>query len=152
MPCWTYKERESHGLFDGEYGTPPADIIIESAVRYTPYIKQTYGQDILIHEQRLDHRSPEMFQQAQGTTKTWDKVIFQAPVFDQMTSLWLDFRLLEVDWYPRFGIQEWIFDKDQELAGFTGQVDLTSHTFEVNNQYVEATIEVRTIPLTNLTP
>jgi hypothetical protein len=141
------KDRESHGLFDGEYGTPPADIIIESAVRYNPYIMQTYGQDILIHEQLLAHRSPEMFQQAEGTTKTWDEVIFQAPVFDQMTSLWLNFRLLEVDWYARFGIQEWIFDKDQELASFTGQVNLTNHTFEVNNQYVKATIEVRVIPM-----
>jgi len=141
------KDRESHGLFDGENGTPPADIIIESAVRYNPYIKQTYGQDILIHEQLLAHRSPEMFNQLEGTTIPWDKTIFMAPVFDEMTSLWLDLRLLEVDWYPRFGVQEWIFDKDQLLGSFTGQVSLTNHTFEVDNEYVRATIEVRMIPL-----
>ena len=140
-------DRESHVLFDGENGAPPAEIVVESEVRYNPYVQQTFGKNILIHQSLLEHRDPEMFTQQQGTTMAWDWPIYTAPVLDEMDSLSLEFKLLEVDWYPRMSVQEWIFDKDQQLLSFSGQVELVDHEFELESEYVRAVIEVNVVPL-----
>lgn len=140
-------DRESHGLFDGENGASPAEIVVESEVRYNPYVQETFGKNILIHESLLEHRAPEMFTQDQGTIMPWSWPIYIAPVLDEMESLHLEFKLLEVDWYPRMNVQEWVFDTDEQLLSYSGQVPLSDHEFELENEYVRAVIEVNIVPL-----
>jgi hypothetical protein len=138
------KDRESHALFDGENGTAPAEITYDVEVRYNPYIKNTYGRDVLVHEASVEHRSAELYTQEEGTTLNPHMVIFEGPVFDQMTELRLDIKLLEADWYPRFNVKEWAFDIHQELASYHGQVPLVDKSvISFESEYLKAKIEMR---------
>lgn len=129
---------------------PPAEIIVEHQVRYNPYLKDTYGRDVLISESRYDHRTPEMFTLAKGERDRESRLIYSGPVFDDMESLWLKVTLLEVDWYPRFGVRELvggIGDKHDALVTFAGQVALRDHSFTHTNANARIEISVRVVDL-----
>jgi hypothetical protein len=142
-----YKDRENHTLFDGENGKPPAEIIVETEVRYNPYIKDTFGKDVLIHDDKLSYRTPEMFTQQKDTIMAPNLVIYSGPVFDQMTSIKLSINVLEADWYQRMKLYEWLFDPDQELIGYAGQIELKNQEFEIKNDYMRCKIEVKLVDL-----
>lgn len=141
-------------LFDDLEGSaltdpPPAEVVVEHQIRYSPYLPDTYGRNPLISESRLEYRTPEMFSAIQ-TIKTYpDQVIFAGPVFDDMTSLWLKAEVLEVDWYPRFNVEEpaGLIDTDDALITFQGQVELTDHEFTHQNGLARMVIEVDAIDL-----
>jgi hypothetical protein len=50
--------------------------------------------------------------------------------------------LLEVDWYPTYKIQEWAFDADQELASFSGAIEIRDGTIEFSSEYARAKLAV----------
>jgi len=140
-------DREHHDALDGEHGDPPAEIIAVSRVRYNPYVLDTFGQDILVHDDQLDYRTPGMFIQNQGETLSPGLVVFAGPVFDEMDSLRLDLDLHEVDWYPHQEVREYIFDHEQSLVGFHDQVPLSDDTITFENEYARVRLKVRLIQL-----
>jgi hypothetical protein len=142
-----YQDREHHDSGDGEHGDPPAEIAVESRIRYNPYVATTFGRDLLVHEDTIDHRTPEVLVLNQGDILQPDLPIFAGPVFDEMTELFLDFELLEVDWYPRMQVREWVFDPHQRILGFTGQVPLVDDVIMLGSEYGRAWLEVKVVPL-----
>ena len=145
------KDRESHALIpgtDGENGTPPAEIIVESEVRFNPYVLTTFGKDVLVHDDKLTYRTPVMWSQEQGKTFQPNLSVFEGPVLDQMTDMRMDLVALEVDWYPHYKVAEWAFNTDSTLVEFHGQVPLTDGaTFTANNGYAKCTFTVRVYDL-----
>ena len=125
-----------------QQGLKPAEIAAEVAVTFDPYVAKTFSKSVLVHQARTEHRSAELFTMAEKDIKKPELVLFSGPVFDAMTSLKLSVWLLEMDWYPRFGVQEWIFDKHQQLAAWSGDVQLQDGTFEFKNKNVRAVVRV----------
>jgi hypothetical protein len=140
-------DREHHDALDGEHGDPPAEIIAESQVRYNPYVQDTFGQDILVHDDQLEYRTPDIFTQNQGEIVQPELSIFEGPVFDEMSSLQLDLELLEVDWYPHREVREYIFDYQQGLVGFHGQLQLTNGVVTFENENARVRLKVRVVQL-----
>lgn len=134
---------EAEGLDFENQGTPPAELAFETEVRYDPYVKDTWGRNVLVSETKIAQRTPEILIQKQGETTKPDMPIYEAPVFDDMTSLRLDWELLEVDWYPRFGIYEWAFDPHEALVSFHGQVPIEDADIVVENGKVKVIMQVR---------
>lgn len=140
-------DREKDDLFGAENGAPPAEIAFETEVRYNPYVLETFGRDVLVAEQRVSDRSPDLFTEEEGQTILPQRRVFEGPIFDAMTELHLDLVLLEVDWYPRFGVLEWAFDVDQALAEVHTQIPLVDGIVPFESQYVkgELKVEVKTL-------
>ena len=141
------KDREKHSILDKENGLPPAEVAVEVQVRYDPYVKKTFGKDVLIHNHTLAQRTPSVWQQKQGQTLTTKRLLFSGPILDGMKELRLSLKVLEVDWYPRGKVAEWAFDAHQSLIDYTGQVALKNGSFEIKSQYARARIEVRVVTL-----
>jgi hypothetical protein len=139
-----YQDRETG---DGEHGDAPAEISVESMVRYNPYVQDTFGQDLLLHDDKISYRTPEMLTLDVGDILEPDLLIFAGPVFDDMTELYLDFKLLEVDWYPRMQVREWLFDAHQLILDHIGQVPLTDDIIMLGSEYGRAWLEVKVVPL-----
>mgnify|MGYP000865112828 CR=1 FL=1 len=139
-------DREKDSIFDfSENGTPPAEIAIESEVRYNPYILDTYGRDVLIHDDKLAYRTPNTWTMTEGETQDFDeKVIYYGPIFDEMESLHLHMKLLEVDWYLKDKIYEYAADAHEALLTYDGQIPLTSaHTsIPAASEYAKIIIDV----------
>ncbi len=145
-----YNDLESHGLFDGNDGQPPAEVAVESQVRYNPYILDTYGQNVLVHDDRVANRSTEIFV-VEGTHMPMDPnyTVFAGPIFDQMTELHLKADFLEMDSYARFGISEMGFSLDphDKLIGFDDQVPLYDHDIVIENDNAKIVMEVNVVDL-----
>lgn len=137
------KDRESHGLFDGENGQSPAEVSMEVEVKYNPYVSETFGLDVLAHQSLIDQRTPSVFSMNQGTTAYPGTVVFEGPVFDEMTELYLNLKALEVDWYPRYLVNEWQFDAHESLASFSGQVALTNGIVDFETEYARCRLAVK---------
>jgi hypothetical protein len=139
------KDREAHGLFDSEHGTPPAEVSFQAEVRYNPYIAKAFGKDIVVHEDTVEFRSAPVFVQTEGTTLKPGIRVFEGPVYDAMDEFRLDFKLLEVDWYPRFQVQEWVFDIHESLADFHGQVPVKDHEIPFESEYAKGRMTVEVV-------
>ena len=139
-----YQDRETGA---GEHGDAPAEISVESEVRYNPYVSDTFGRDLLLHDDKISYRTPELLTLNVGDILEPDLLIFAGPVFDDMTELYLDFKLLEVDWYPRMGVREWVFDAHQLILDHIGQVPLTDDIIMLGSEYGRAWLEVKVVPL-----
>jgi len=136
------KDRENHSLFDGEHGVPPAEVALEVSVAYDKPVSDVYGHKVVVHEVRVEHRTAEVITVEEHTSISPNLMVFEGPVFDSMTSLDLKVSLLEVDWYPRYKIQEWAFDADQELASFSGAIEIRNGTIEFSSEYARAKLAV----------
>ena len=123
-------------------GQAPAEVAAEVAVRYNPYVLQTFGKDVLVSEQRVAHRSAEVQPATQGQAKSMEWLLFAGPVFDDMQSLTLDLQLLEVDWYPRFGVLEWLLDPHQLLYGAALTLPLENKVHALSNGKVKLWLRV----------
>jgi len=141
------KDHESHGLFDGQNGKPPAEISFETEVRYNPYVMDAFGKNVLVHEDKTVYRSPPMYTQYQGQTMEPAIPVFAGPVFDEMDSLDLVFNLLEMDYYPRFGLGEWVWDKHQALIEVKGAVPLVNDVLEYENDFARIRLEIRVVDM-----
>ena len=138
-----YDDLEADGPFDlKNQGPPPAEVAFEVAVRYDPWLKATYGKDVLVSEQRVAHRSAEVLVAEQGKVLKPEWVLYAGPVFDAQPSISLDLLLLEADWYPRFGVAEWPLDIHELLLAVKEVVPLKDHTFEAKNKLARAVIRV----------
>ncbi len=145
-----YNDLEKHELFDGNDGQPPAEVAVESQVRYNPYILDTYGQNILVHDDRVDNRSTEIFiVEMENAPMDPDYTVFAGPIFDQMTELYLKVSFLEMDSYARFGISEMgiSLDPHDELIGFEGQIQLYDHDILWENDKAKVVLEVNVVDM-----
>ena len=138
-------DRESHSLLDSENGDPPAEIMVEVEVRYNPFVQDSFGKNVLVHDNKLEYRSLEMMTQEEKTTEYPDFTVFEAPVFDGMSELQLNMIVLEVDWCKRFGIEEWIFDEHQGLGSFNGAVPLVNNEIIVESEYARIVLDVKVV-------
>lgn len=136
---------EKDNLLDfSQEGDAPAEVSVEVGVRFNPYIKDTFGKNVLVHDSRLAQRTAPLWQQTQGTTSQPGTVLFQGPVFDQMTSLNLQVAVVEVDNYPAKKILENIGDPSDDLVTWQGAVPLTDgHTWTATSANAVATFAVR---------
>jgi len=123
-------------------GTPPADISLAVQVRYNPYVKTTFKKDLLVHDMRPTHRSAPLFTVKEKAKVKPNVLVYSGPVFDAMKSLLLSVQLLEMDWYPRHGVKEWLFKPHTTLATHNASVALKNGTFVVKNAKIRATFRV----------
>ncbi len=122
-----FDDKEKNDLFDfGDNGMPPAELVVEVEIRFDPYVQQTFGKTVLVHEAKLAHRSVEMWTQAEGTTTAPDQVVFAGPVFDAMTAMHAIVTVQEVDWYQRFNVVELggLLNVSKDVVGFAGALPL----------------------------
>jgi hypothetical protein len=144
---------EKDSLFDfSEGGNAPAEIVPEVEVRFNPYILDTFGEDLVVHRETITDRVAGYFTQEEDTVKTsLDYVLFEGPVFDEMTDIWMSLKLTEADAYAAAGINEELLGIGQdtkELASWSGSIALKSgDTFEFSNDNVNVRIKVRVINL-----
>lgn len=143
---------EKDNAFDfSEGGFSPAEIVPEVEVRFNPYILDNYQEDLAVHQETWADRVAGFFTQEEDTVKTPDYTLFEGPVLDEMTEVWLSLRLLEADAYAAQGINEELLGIGQDtkvLATWSGQVPLvTGHTFEFANDNVAVRVKVRVIDL-----
>jgi hypothetical protein len=136
---------EKDNLLDfSQEGNAPAEVALEIAARFNPYVKKTWDKNVLVHDSRLATRTAPLWEQSQGQTLQPNAVVFQGPVLDEMKEMWLSVQLVEVDQYGPKQILENIGDPSDELLGFTGEVPLVDgHTWTVKNANGEATFAVR---------
>ncbi len=139
-----YKSREKGSIIDfAEEGEGDSELAVESQVRYNPYLKDTFGRDVLVHETKIAHRSPDLFTMKAGEGKVVDYEVFAGPIFDDQTSLTLNASIQEVDRYARFGIQESLLDDGDEVCAFNGVVELKDGTFEGSSEFARCEFEVK---------
>ena len=137
-------DREKDGPLDfEENGEPPAEIVVENAVRYDPWLHEEHGLDVVVQRQELEDRSLELITATEGEVVETDLRVFEGPVFDGMDRLQLHVELLEVDWYHRLGIHEWGFDPHQGLLSADLDVPLEDGEVALENERVRATLSVR---------
>jgi len=141
------KDRESHQFLDGEQGTGPAEVVAETEVRFDPYVAGILGRAALVHEDRIEYRSPAVLRQQQGTTLTPGTVLFAGPVFDAMTELHLRADLVESDLFRRWGVQEALLDPTHRLLLVDRQVPLQDHVFTAESEYAAVSIAVRVVDM-----
>jgi hypothetical protein len=138
-----HDDHEQPGGFS-TFGEPPADLACDVRVSYDPYLADTFGTpSVLVHEQTLGDRSAPFFQMREGETASADAVLFDAPVFDDQTSLHLAFDLREVDHYPHFGVTELPSGDGSVLGSIDADVPLADGAIEIDTPDVRATVEVR---------
>jgi hypothetical protein len=137
-------DHEKDGSLDfSEEGLPPAELVAESTVRFNPYLEDTFATDIVAHEQLLVNRTLSIVSMSEGDTVAVDYSLFSGPVFDAMTSMQLEMRLLEVDTYPRYDLDEALVSGSEVLLAETLDLPLSNHTTTVANGDVSALVEVR---------
>ncbi len=141
------KDRESRNLFDGENGKPPAEVTMRVGVRYDPYVQQTFGRSVLVHEDRPEHRGAPLIEMSQNYTMDPDFMVFEGPVFDEMTSIRVEVELLEADWYPRFGVREYQFNIHERLIQWSGDVPLQDGNIDFQNEYAKVRMNVQVLPM-----
>ena len=102
----------------------------------------TFGVDTFVHEQAVEDRSPIVRPHTQGTSRDMDYRLFEGPVFDDMTELSLTAEVLEVDWFPRWGVDEWAADIHEQVILISRQVPIETGTLSFENERARGTIEV----------
>lgn len=135
-----------------EGGSSPAEVSVEVEVRYNPYVQETFGRNVLLHDEKIHHRSADLFTMAEGQTKQPKQVLYSGPIFDAMTSMHLVANVREVDWYPRFDVREILpplrpEDGSDRLVHFSGQIPLENHTFTRESDYAKVTFGVKVVDL-----
>ena len=140
-----WDDRENHAAFDGEHGTAPAEVVVTSKVRFNPYVLETFGKDVLVHDDQIDYRTPYMLVQDMSQVLQPNLPVFEGPVLDEMTQIQVDMKVMEVDQYDRFGLAEWLINPNVELVGFNGLIDLSDQTFEVSSDFATITISVEVL-------
>ncbi len=130
-----------------EQGAPPAEVVAETDVYYDPYTLPAFGRAAHVHQDRIDFRSADMFQQFAGTTLQPGQSLFEGPVFDGQDAFYLFVQLTEADWYPRWNVREAAVDPNRKLVAFAGVVPLVDHVIHVESEYAAADIAVHVVAL-----
>ena len=130
------KDRES-GIFD----RAPAEVVVESRVK-SPYVRAIDPTDPLLDEVTAERRNAPLFKMNKGETKTPNFVIFNGPVFDAQTSLSLNVKLLETDFYPAAGVNENALSPNVTLATLDQTVPLVSGDYTTTTADARFTIRV----------
>lgn len=130
-----------------ETGQSPAEISVEVEVRYDPYVATTLGRSVLVHEATIAQRTPDLFVMEEGKTERPEYLIYAGPIFDAMTEFQLDARIVEVDRYPRMGVEESLVTESSPLVRFEGAVPLHDHVIEISSQYASAKLSVEVVEL-----
>ena len=132
---------------EGLLDPAPSEIALDVEVRYNPYVLETFGRDILVHDDQVEYRSASMWVQAEGEVRPLEVVVFSGPVPDEMDSLRLDLVVLEVDYYPRYQVMENVFDIHEEMLSFHGQVALENGVVEFSNERASAVLSVEMVEM-----
>ncbi len=135
--------RDKEHLF---FDTAPAEIAVETKVRY-PYVAAIDPSNPLISESTMERRVAPVFRMAQGETKAPGLVLFDGPVFDAQTSVALDVRLAETDFYPAAGINENALSPAETVGRFTQEVPLRNGDYSVSTADARFTLQVVVEPL-----
>lgn len=138
--------------FEGNLGngSAPAEIILESKVRYNPYILENFNKDVLVHNSQYEYRTPDMLKMYEGETIYPDLTVFEAPVFDEMQHLYLDMELLEVDEYNRMNVHELplgLGDPHDALISYSGQIELADGIVPIENENIRLELQIKMVDL-----
>jgi hypothetical protein len=137
-------DHESDGPLDfSATGAPPAEVVAESEVRFDPYLADTFGENVVVHEQLLADRTLPIIHMVQGETVTPDYSIFTGPVLEAMNALTVRVRILEVDNYPRYHVNESLLTDSATLLDQTLVLPLIDGTVTVANDSLAATVALR---------
>ena len=128
---------KEHLFFD----TPPAEVAVESRVRY-PYIRATEPSDPMLSEMTMERRVAPVVKLAKGETKAPNLVLFDGPVFDAQTSVALDVKLAETDFYPAIGLNENALSPNETVGTFNQEVPLVTGDYNVTGPDARFTLHV----------
>lgn len=140
-------DRENKVPFDGESGKAPGEVTLRTAVRFDPYVKDTFGRDVLVHEDRPEHRAAPLMSMSQNYKMDPDFMVFEGPLFDDMDTIRVEVELLEADWYPRFKVTENRFDIHERLIQWSGDVPLQDGNIDFENEYAKVRMNVQVLPM-----
>jgi len=143
---------EKDSLIDfSEGGNVPAEIVPEAWVKFNPYVMDTFQEDLIVHQETWQDRVAGYFTQEEDQVLNPDYVLFEGPVFDEMSQITVSLRLLEADAYAAQGINEELLGIGQdtkELISWSGVMSLVSgDTVEFGNDNVNVRLKIRVIDL-----
>ena len=130
------KEHES-GFLD----VAPDEVVVESRIKY-PYVTAIDASDPLLDEVTMDRRNAPMFRIKKGETQTPNLMLFDGPVFDAQTTVAIDVKLWETDYYPAAGVNENRLSPNAPLGGLTQEVPLTAGDYTVTTADARFTVHV----------
>lgn len=128
---------KEHVFFD----VPPAEIAVESQVRY-PYVTRVDPSNPLLSEVSMERRVAPMFRMNQGETKSPALLVYDGPVFDGQSTVAVQIKLSETDFYPAAGVNENLLSKNELLGTFDQEVPLSAGDYTVTTPDVRFTVRV----------
>ena len=90
----------------------------------------------------MDRRNAPVLSMNKGETKTPNLMIFDGPVFDGQTSVSLNVKLSETDFYPAGGVNENLLSAPAPLGAFSGDVPLAAGDYTVTTADAVFTLHV----------
>lgn len=125
---------------------PPAEVVVESTVKY-PYLKATEPSDPVLDEVAMERRNAPVISLAKGETRAANLLVFDGPVFDAQTTVALNLKLSETDWYPAGGVKENALSSAFALGSFSGELPLSNGDYTVTTTDARFTLHVSVVPL-----
>lgn len=126
---------------DPFFGKPPAEVVVESTVKY-PYVNAIEPSAPTLDEVSMERRNAKVLSMNKGETKTPNWMLFDGPVFDAQTSVTLNVKLSETDFYPAGGVNENILSPPAPLGAFSGDVPLADGDYTVTTTDATFTLHV----------
>ena len=126
---------------DPFFGKPPAEVVVESTVKYA-YVNAIDASEPTLDEVSMARRNAPVLSMNKGETKTPNLMIFDGPVFDGQTSVSLNVKLSETDFYPAGGVNENLLFAPAPLGAFSGDVPLAPGDYTVTTADAVFTLHV----------
>lgn len=122
-------------------GKPPAEVVVESTVKYA-YVNAIDASEPTLDEVSMARRNAPVLSMNKGETKTPNLMIFDGPAFDGQTSVSLNVKLSETDFYPAGGVNENLLSAPAPLGAFSGDVPLAPGDYTVTTADAVFTLHV----------
>lgn len=124
------------------FDKPPAEVAVESRIR-SPYVRSLDPSDPLLDEVTMERRNAPVLSMTKGETKTPQLLLFDGPVFDAQTSLSVNVKLAETDFYPAGGVNENLLSPNVALGTFDQEVPLMDGDYSASTGDVRFTLRVK---------
>lgn len=126
---------------DPFFGKPPAEVAVESKVKYA-YVNAMEPSGPVLDEVTMERRNAPVISISKGETKNPNLMVFDGPVFDGQTSVSLSVKLSETDFYPAGGVSENLLSAPAPLGSFSGDVPLADGDYTVTTADAVFTLHI----------